>query len=100
MGCCGQKREALKHATMQRMGDGTAPAAPNPPAPLPWALPAPPQQTVHSLIVLEYLERSQILVRGPVSGREYEFSAERRIQPVEVADAVALLRTRFFRRRS
>ena len=35
-------------------------------------------------------------VRGPVTGRHYDFSASRPIQAVDPSDAVPLLRTRFF----
>jgi hypothetical protein len=49
-------------------------------------------------VTLRYLERSRILVRGPASGRQYEFSADRAVQHVDGRDAPALLETRFFRR--
>lgn len=47
---------------------------------------------------LRYLERSPVLVRGPVTGRQYEFSGSRPVQRVDGRDAEALLRTGFFRR--
>ena len=51
-----------------------------------------------SSVNLRYLENSPILVRGPATGRQYEFSGARPLQSVEARDAEALLRTRFFRR--
>ena len=45
---------------------------------------------------LRYLENSPVRVRGPVTGRHYDFSASRPIQAVDPSDAVPLLRTRFF----
>jgi hypothetical protein len=47
-------------------------------------------------VVLRYRERARVLVRGPVTGRPYEFSAEQPTQSVEARDAEALLRTRHF----
>lgn len=51
----------------------------------------------HSSVVLRYTETSPILVRGPVSGRQYQFSGLKPLQPVDARDAAALLRTGFFR---
>lgn len=54
--------------------------------------------TEHSTIVIHYLENSPIRVRGPITGRYYEFSSSRRVQCVDARDANSLLQTRFFRR--
>jgi hypothetical protein len=45
------------------------------------------------------LENSLIVVRGPATGRQYQFSGAHPDQSVDARDAEALLRTRFFRRR-
>jgi hypothetical protein len=45
---------------------------------------------------LRYLEKSPIRVRGPATGREYEFSAADPVRLVDARDAESLLRTRFF----
>ena len=45
---------------------------------------------------LRYLARSPIVVRGPVSGIEYRFSAAQPVQRVARADREALLRTGHF----
>jgi hypothetical protein len=48
--------------------------------------------------VLRYRERARILVRGPVSGRAYEFSPQQPTQSIEPGDADVLMRTgRFLR---
>lgn len=52
----------------------------------------------HAAIQLRYTESSPILVRGPVSGRTYRFSAAQPLQPVDRRDAPSLCETRFFRR--
>ena len=52
----------------------------------------------YSSVPLEYLQKPRVIVRGPSSGREYEFSAARPVQPVEAMDVGGLLRTGFFRR--
>jgi hypothetical protein len=49
-------------------------------------------------VSITYQENSPIRVRGPVSGRFYEFSGSRPVQQVDARDASSLLNTRFFRR--
>ncbi len=56
------------------------------------------QPSAWSSVQLRYLERSPIRVRGPVTGKHYDFSAADPIAPVEARDADSLLRTRFFAR--
>jgi hypothetical protein len=48
-------------------------------------------------MLIEYLERSPIIVEGPQTLRVYRFSAESRVQSVDPRDARSLLETRFFR---
>jgi len=48
--------------------------------------------------MVRYVEQSPIRVQGLQSGRSYEFSGQKSIQPVDARDAAALLNTRFFRR--
>jgi hypothetical protein len=103
MGCCGQKREALK---------STPPTPATRPSPnVPTAASQPPiagqQVPVHtqsaqslpprSTVVLRYTETSPVLVLGPASGRQYQFSGLKPLQTVEARDAAVLLRTGFFR---
>jgi len=52
----------------------------------------------HGVIHLRYTESSPILVRGPVTGKSYQFSAAQPLLPVDTRDAPALCETRFFRR--
>lgn len=47
-------------------------------------------------VALRYLENSRIIVRGPATGRVYDFSAAEPVQHVAAADAVSLLRTGLF----
>ena len=74
------------------------------PAPNSRQVPSTGQQThgqtkpAYSLVTLRYLESSPILVRGPATGLQYEFSGDRPVQSVDARDAAALLRTRFFSR--
>ena len=91
MPCCGQNRNAWN--------DTSAPQRQTTPAQLPAAnpsggLPASAIGTVR----LRYLEQSPILVRGPVTGRYYEFSEAQPDQYIDSRDAPQLLRTSFFRR--
>ena len=105
MGCCGQKlsqppgvmpatlRPAWSAPAEQRLdrhpastGDGFARAMHGPAA------------VVARRVLLRYRERARVLVRGPVTGRVYEFSAEQPTQVVEARDVEALLLTRYFMR--
>jgi hypothetical protein len=49
-------------------------------------------------VMLKYVEDSPILVRGSSTGRHYQFSGVSPVQEVDVRDAVAMLRTGYFRR--
>lgn len=66
------------------------------------AVPEPPRGELRaqgwSSFKVRYLEKSPIRVRGPATGRDYDFSAANRIRLVDPRDAEALLRTRFFAR--
>jgi hypothetical protein len=66
-------------------------------------VPRAPQQPVapahlpNSPVALRYTQRSPIRVRGPVTGRTYDFSSSNPVQAVDSRDATTLMRTRFFR---
>lgn len=122
--CCGNKRVELRGSSTpkttpnlaQNIQDNVAPqtslrAAPletrdaNPAGPPVNAAPNVREYTMtnvasgfQSAINLRYVERSPIQVRGPITGRTYEFSGSRPVQDVDARDAATLLRTRFFRR--
>jgi hypothetical protein len=49
-------------------------------------------------VKLRYLAEAPVLVAGPVSGRQYKFSAEERDRVVDARDLEPLLRTRHFQR--
>ena len=103
MGCCGQKRAALARAPLKavtRLSPNQPSAGLRPPiAPQQVAVHTQPAQVspVYSPVALRYTEASPILVKGPASGREYQFSGLNPVQPVDARDVEALLRTRFFR---
>jgi hypothetical protein len=112
MGCCGPKRDILRRQPAPTPPEQAVRAPPLVQAAGPWATPVrtPPvpakmpgvassQPVARATgVTLEYTERARILVRGPATGRTYEFSAVQRAQTVEAADAPPLLRTGFFRR--
>ena len=85
MGCCGQKRAALR--TSGRTAR-PAPAAPPPPVPELGSDP--------SLEVVEYHGDHAVLVGG-AGGRLYTFSPGRRAQTMPASDAEQLLRNPLFR---
>lgn len=92
MGCCGQKRAALRN-TPPTITSVVTPAISYP---LPHA--GQPPSAGAATVTVRYLENSPILVRGVASGRQYAFSGAEPVRAVDVQDAEALLRTRFFRR--
>jgi hypothetical protein len=103
MGCCGQKRAALTSAppaAVRRPSPNLPTATSHTPiagrqvtAPTRSAQPLP----IHSSVALRYTETSPILVRGPVTGRQYQFSGSQLVHAVDARDVAALLRTGFFR---
>ncbi len=85
MGCCGQKRAALIAASRT----APAPGARSDRAPAPGPAPA---------VSLRYVGGRPVSVRGIASGHVYSFSRTAPLQPVNAADAPALLRTGQFMR--
>lgn len=49
-------------------------------------------------VIVRYLDTAPVQVRGPVTGRSYEFSGSRAVQSVDARDASSLLQTSSFRR--
>jgi hypothetical protein len=49
-------------------------------------------------VTLHYMESSAIRVRGPVTGRPYDFSGSQPFQAVDVRDAAVFTRNGAFRR--
>ncbi len=95
--CCGRKRAAQRHP---------APAAPAPAAPPTRAGSRPPIRPVAGpspsgyggAVLIQYLETAPIRAWGPLTGRVYDFSADKPIQPVDPGDAAALAMSDLFRR--
>jgi hypothetical protein len=95
MGCCGQKRDGLRsmpqpstshlpaHGSTPGMDRRGARSAATPPH-------------AGRVVAVRYVERARLVVRGPATGRQYEFSAAKPTQVVAAHDADALLRTRHF----
>ena len=99
--CCGQKRSALRSAPAPARTWPTTPtvrqSTPNIPGHHHTA--AKPSATQIAILFSEpsLLETSPVRVRGPVTGRQYNFSGSHPVQAVDSRDATALVRTRFFR---
>jgi hypothetical protein len=95
MGCCGQKRDGLRSAlqpsTSHAPAHGNRPGIDRRRA---CAAATPPLGG--RVVAVRYVERSRLVVRGPATGRQYEFSAAKPTQIVAAHDADALLRTRYF----
>ena len=106
MGCCGQKRSQSPAAVSTALHPAwPVPAVrtvQGPDSPAAVAVAGAGRGLSGALagrrVMLRYREPGRVLVRGPVTGRPYEFSAARPTQWVEARDAEALLSTRRFMR--
>jgi len=84
--CCGSKRAALRNAARTQVA---APAAPTNGVSVTQSFAA---------VTLHYTKASEIRVRGPVTGRLYDFAGTPPAQAVDPRDAGALTRSGLFRR--
>ena len=75
MSCCGQKRAALAR-----------------PAPV-YTSPV----SISAAVSIRYLQDAPIMVRGPSTGRHYQFTGSTPVQRVDAADAGPLVRSGYFR---
>jgi hypothetical protein len=92
--CCGKGRAAAAAAAAPPRDLYVAPApSPPPPAAARESAPAAP-----ATVRVRYTQGTSVRVRGPASGRVYEFSVASAVQSVESRDAEALVGTGFFRR--
>jgi hypothetical protein len=82
MSCCGQRRAQVAQGTNPEGRDwGIANLARSGPD-----------------VRIEFIRRSGVAVRGPVTGRLYRFEEGAYTQPVDPRDAANLLATGYFRR--
>ena len=91
MSCCGQGRAALRASqaiqtpkTPRVAGAGIARVAGD--------------AALRAKVPICYLGAAPIVVRGPVTGRAYQFAAGRAVQPVDARDVAGLLKKGIFRR--
>jgi hypothetical protein len=89
--CCGKGRAAAAAAPSADLY--VAPLPPAPPSSVPEAAPAAP-----TTVRVRYTQQAGVRVRGPASGRSYEFSVVAAVQSVDSRDAEGLVGTGFFRR--
>jgi len=99
--CCGSRRSAWRSsyaptpATRSQPQDRTVPAGAEPAErPTAQALAA---RAEFPSVRLAYAESSPIRVRGPVTGRPYDFSGSQPSQDVDVRDAAVFARNSLFR---
>ena len=82
MACCGQKRASLVSQPNRSTTNRDNRASANIPA---------------ATVSIRYLRDSPVVVSGPVTGRQYIFSARTPIQSVDFRDAPSLLGASLFR---
>jgi hypothetical protein len=90
--CCGKGRAAAAAAPPADLYVAPLPPA-TPSAATPQAAPAAP-----TTVRVRYTQQAGVRVRGPASGRSYEFSVMAAVQSVDSRDAEGLVGTGFFRR--
>ena len=112
--CCGQNRRQYQAGkTSSRINRQQA--VTREPSPVGSSVPLPPQASASNPhtqysstnaytgsndVMLQYLQTTSILVKGPISGRQYTFSSQTPNQPVDARDVESLLKTGFFRKGS
>ena len=92
MGCCGQGRPA----TVRQVAAAPRKAVSGRPQPNPAS--PPPAASAAGTARLRFVRQDSILVRGPMTGKQYAFSGATPIQQVDARDAASLLRTSWFQR--
>lgn len=75
MGCCGQQRGVLVNANAT--GASASPES-------------------GASVDLRFTQRSAVLVRGPVTGRHYQFNGTAHAQRVDARDAASLVKSGYF----
>ena len=75
MGCCGQQRAVLVQ------GKATG---------------AQTSQDSGASVTIRFTQPSAVLVRGPVTGRHYQFNGSANTQRVDTRDAAALIKSGYF----
>jgi hypothetical protein len=107
--CCGSNRSAIRNASTSMRARSPSPQAQQlasasarvqaPPPPKPAVTPQP-VWTPGSLawVTLKYSETAAIRVRGPASGRRYEFSGARPALAIDPRDVPEMLRSGLFHR--
>jgi len=77
MGCCGQQRATL-------VQNKTTSASTH--------------QSADSLVNIRFTQTSAVMVRGPVTGKHYQFHGTANTQRVDSRDAAALVKSGYFQR--
>lgn len=99
MGCCGQRRSQFRNASPPSGSRATAPLAMSGierASARPAFGPGVSGAAGGSAEMVRYLGRTRVVVRGPVTGRRYEFPANGPGQTVDARDARVLLSMRYF----
>lgn len=76
MGCCGQRRTALVQ--------GRASGQPMP-------------ATAGPSVRIEFMQQASVMIRGPATGRHYQFHPGAQSQQVDPRDAASLVKSGYFR---
>jgi hypothetical protein len=95
MGCCGSRQIITASGTALSLRTHSAYPALNEPAALATRLTA---SAAAGRVTVRYCGNSTILVRGPVTGQTYRFSAAEPNQDVDARDVESLVRAALFQR--
>jgi hypothetical protein len=95
MGCCGKARANLS-VSRAAMGRAVPPAS-SAGAASGGVMPAKALAAAGGALQLRYTGPSDVVVRGPLTGKSYAFSQADPVRTVDRRDAETLLRTHYFR---
>ncbi len=96
MGCCGKARANLSYSR-GASAPATAAMSQTSTAAVQQPMLGPTSGGGNHVVMLRYTGKSSIVVRGPASGKQYQFSMAEPVRSVAVRDAVVFLRTGYFR---
>lgn len=96
MGCCGHGRAALVQGQPSaRQAPAQQTASQQTSAQQAHAQQTPPAGT--SSVRIEFVHQASVLIRGPATGRHYQFHAAARTRDVDPRDAPALVKSGYFK---
>jgi hypothetical protein len=96
MPCCGERRRSLSQSLAKPVPLAAPPVGSKNTVSV--KLPQRPVEAAYAPVLLRYVGKTNIVVRGQVTNKPYAFPAGGSVVPVDARDAVILLRSNVFHR--